>query len=233
MQDPAVTARQTAPVPPRPETTSTITVAARSATLTHGTVQALRPVTFTLTAGQCLAVTGPNGSGKSTLLSLVAGRSRPTSGDLDVLGVPATQSRRSHARQVSVLIGAFACYPDLTVHEHLQLIAASWPAPDLHENAEQVLTGAGLRTVRDQLPEELSSGESQIFALACATMRPARVLVLDEPEQRLDPTRATQAIAVLARARARGTSIVMATHSSDFRQALADEVLTLQPRDAA
>ena len=218
---------------PSVDAASNAAVTARSVTVTRGTVQALRATTFALAPGRCLAVTGPNGSGKTTLLALVSGHADPTTGEVEVLGVPAVRARRRHARDLSVLTGGFAYYPDLTVAEHLQLIAASWPTQDLRTSVEDALTAAGLLVVRDQLPEELSSGESQMFALACATMRPARVLVLDEPEQRLDATRRAQCIAVLSRVKHDGCAIVMATHSEQLREALADQTLTLQARDDA
>ncbi|NAZ84447.1 ATP-binding cassette domain-containing protein [Kineococcus sp. R8] len=212
---------------------ATAVASARSAGLVRGSVEALRPTSFALAPGRCLAVVGPNGSGKSTLLDLLAGRARPTSGAVEVLGRPADEARRACAADVSVLLAGFACYPDLTVREHLELVAAAWPAGRVLAGVDEVLAATGLGPVRGQFPDELSSGESQVFALACATMRPARLLLLDEPEQRLDADRRAQCLALLRRVKARGISIVVATHSRELRDGLADEVLALHARDAA
>lgn len=148
-----------------------------------------------------------------------------------MLGLPAVRARRHRARDLCVLAGGFACYPDLTVAEHLQLVLVSWPVHEVRTGVEEALEGPGLRGVRDQLPDELSSGESQMFVLACATTRPARVLVLDEPEQRLDATRWAQCTAVLERVERDGCAIVLATHSEQLRDALAEQTLVLTVRD--
>lgn len=215
---------------PRSQPEHVETVAVRAASVTYGTVQALAPITFTVDPGQCVAAVGHNGSGKSTLLALVAGRAAPTSGEVLLWGQPAAQARRTAAADLSVLLGPFASYRDLTVREHLAIVAASWPAVAANGSVQEVLARTGLSVVQHQLPGELSSGEAQMFSLACATMRPARLLVLDEPEQRLDAERRARTAQLLLAAKKRGAAVVLATHDAGLREAVADEVVHLHGR---
>ncbi|MFD6178470.1 MULTISPECIES: ABC transporter ATP-binding protein [unclassified Isoptericola] len=191
------------------------------ATRTHGTVQVLGPTTLTLGPGEAAAVVGPNGSGKSTLLRLVAGKDEPTTGRVRVLGLPAGQARLRRREDVAVLLGGLSAYPDLTVAEHLRLVASAWagrhPGPDV----EAALAAAELDRVRDQLPGELSSGEGQMFALATTLYRPARLVLLDEPEQRLDARWRAVARRLVAGALDAGRALLVATHDPDLRADLA------------
>ncbi|MFI2104063.1 ATP-binding cassette domain-containing protein [Isoptericola sp. NPDC019693] len=196
-------------------------VEVRDASRTHGSVQVLAPTSLTVGPGEAAAVVGPNGSGKSTLLRLVAGKDEPTSGEVRVLGLPAGRARLRRREDVALLLGGLSAYPDLTVAEHLRLVASAWagrhPGPDV----ETALAAAELDRVRDQLPGELSSGEGQMFALATTLYRPARLVLLDEPEQRLDARWRAVARRLVAGALDAGRALVVATHDQDLRADLA------------
>jgi ABC-2 type transport system ATP-binding protein len=193
----------------------------QAATRTHGTVQVLAPVSLTLLPGQGCAVVGPNGSGKSTLLRLVAGTDDPTSGSVQVLGVPAREARLAHRESISRLLGPPPTYPDLTVVEHLKLVEVAWSGRHRGPDADAALATAHLDRVRDQFPGELSSGESQMFALALALYRPADLVLLDEPEQRLDAVWRQVARELVLAALDQGRAVLAATHDPGLREALA------------
>jgi len=184
-------------------------------------VQVLGPTSLTLGPGEAAAVVGPNGSGKSTLLRLVAGKDEPTSGDVRVLGLPAGQARLRRREDVAVLLGGLSAYPDLTVAEHLRLVASAWAGRHPGPGVDEALEAAELGRVRDQLPGELSSGEGQMFALATTLYRPARLVLLDEPEQRLDARWRAVARRLVAGALDAGRALLVATHDPDLRADLA------------
>ena len=192
------------------------------ATRTYGTVEVLAPTSLTVAPGQAVAVVGPNGSGKSTLLRLVAGRDDPTAGSVRVLGLPAPEARRRRREDVAQLLGGLAAYPDLTVAEHLRLVSSAWAGRHPGPSVEDALAAAELDRVRDQLPGELSSGEGQMFALAATLYRPARLVLLDEPEQRLDARWRSVARRLIGRAADAGRALVVATHDADLRADLAE-----------
>jgi ABC-type multidrug transport system ATPase subunit len=204
-------------------------------------VALLSATSFTLAAGEALAVTGSNGSGKTTLLRILAGLARPTSGAARIHGAPIDERSPAFRRVVSGSIGRPPVARDLTLEEHLALVAASWGSSveEARERAAVELERWQLTALRRRFPHELSSGQSQLFALALAVVRPYEVLVLDEPEQRLDPDRLGIVIEVLRQEIAAGSTVVFATHSVVLRKAIASQILRLggealdvEPRDA-
>lgn len=192
-------------------------------------VALLEPVSFTVAQGEALAVTGSNGSGKTTLLRLLAGLARPTSGRARIHGAPIDERSPAFRRVVSGSIGRPPVARDLTLEEHLALVAASWGSSvdEARERAAAELERWQLTALRRRFPHELSSGQSQLFALALAVVRPYEVLVLDEPEQRLDPDRLGIVIEVLRQEIAAGRTVVFATHSVVLREAIANRMLLL------
>lgn len=198
-----------------------VLVDVEAATRTHGTVQVLAPTSLRVRAGEAVAVVGPNGSGKSTLLRLVAGVDEPTSGTVRTLGLPAGEARQRRREDLALLLGGLSTYQDLTVAEHLRLVSVAWAGRHPGPSVDEALAAAELTRVRDQFPGELSSGESQMFALATTLYRPARLVVLDEPEQRLDARWRAVARRLVRRALDQGRALVVATHDAELRAELA------------
>lgn len=192
----------------------------------------LAPTSVAIDAGECVAVLGPNGAGKTTLLRLLAGRIRPASGRITLRGEPLDERRRAVRREISALIEPPALYPDLVLTEQLALIEAAWasetrgggrasagPVAGLGLSA---LDAFGLEPLRDRFPHELSSGQRQLTSLAVVFARPANVLLLDEPEQRLDPDRRALLASAMRGARDRGAAIVFASHDAELVEQVAD-----------
>ena len=204
-------------------------IEASKLTLSIDDVALLVPTSIRLAAGEALAVTGSNGSGKTTLLRILAGLARPTSGAARIHGAPVDERSPAFRRVVSGSIGRPPVARDLTLEEHLALVAASWGSSvqEARERAAAELERWQLTALRRRFPHELSSGQSQLFALALAVVRPYEVLVLDEPEQRLDPDRLGIVIEVLREEIAAGRTVVFATHSVVLRQAIASRILRL------
>lgn len=195
----------------------------------EGEVELLSPVSLRVDAGEVLALRGHNGSGKTTLLRLLAGLRRPSTGSVEVLGHAPDDRDPALRAALAALIGPPQTARDLTVREHLRFLSATWgrAAGPAQEEADALLEELALTPLAARFPHELSSGQSQLLALALTLGRPSRVLLLDEPEQRLDPDRLTLvADALRARAGA-GTAIVLASHSAALVDSLATAELTL------
>ncbi|WP_114907850.1 ABC transporter ATP-binding protein [Ornithinimicrobium murale] len=187
----------------------------------------LPPVSFQLETGSALAVVGPNGAGKTTLLRVLAGLIAPTSGLVSVAGASIEERNPVFRRRVAALIGMPPLARDLTVREHLVLVATSWgtPADHAQEQSDALLTSFDLARLGRRFPHELSSGQVQLFSIALTLARPFNLLVVDEPEQRLDRHRLGLVTAALQAHVRAGTTLVFATHSADLVEQLANQVL--------
>jgi ABC-2 type transport system ATP-binding protein len=194
----------------------------------YGPLQALRPVDLTVTGGRCIAFLGVNGSGKSTLLRIAAGRDTPTSGRVTYDGRPLREDALVARTEIAVVGDPRSAYPDLTVREHLLMVAVAHGgghrAPDLVDAA---LAECRLSDHATALPGWLSSGQQQALQLAAVLVRPRRLLILDEPEQRLDPAARRWLAGVLGREKARGVALLLATHHTELAEAVADEAIVL------
>lgn len=189
----------------------------------------LSPVSIEVRRGEAVVVRGRNGTGKSTLLQVLAGVRKPSSGTVRINGSIVAERDRGFRRTVSTMIGLPPMAVDLTVRDHVTLVATTWfddPAA-VEGIAESVLEELGLGELGERFPHELSSGQTQLFGLALMLARPFEVLILDEPEQRLDPEHVESVIRALRSRRDRGSTLVVATHSVVLTEALADHVLEL------
>lgn len=196
----------------------------RGVTRRFGELVVLDGVTFTVEAGQAVAVVGPNGSGKTTLLRCVVGADRPDEGDVFIDGRRAYETDPRIRAIMAAALDDIDFFPDLSVGEHLELLAyAHGGAP---EAARQALAEWGLEGIRDQLPSTLSSGQRRRLALASCFVRPRRLLVLDEPEQRLDRDGRRWLADRLLQEKATGTAVLMASHHPELTEAVADQVIT-------
>ncbi len=190
--------------------------------------QALAKLNLTLRPGQCVALLGHNGSGKSTLLRIAAGRDRPSTGTVTFDGLPMSENDPRVRARVAVVGDTAACYPDLTVREHLRLVAVAHGVEDAEEWIDHILAERLLAEHADALPGALSSGQLQSLLLASALVRPRDLLLLDEPEQRLDPD-ARRRLADLIRSETKGgVGVLLVTHHGELARAVADRVVVLR-----
>ncbi|MFF2792639.1 ATP-binding cassette domain-containing protein [Streptomyces sp. NPDC058049] len=188
----------------------------------------LEDVNLALGAGRCLALAGANGSGKSTLLRVCVGRQQPDRGDVSFADAPPREVDVAFRRDVALLLDGADCFPDLTVGEHVRMVAtAHGLGADVGPAAAQVLAELGLAERLDAFPGTLSAGQRQMLMLASVLVRPARLIVVDEPEQRLDVWARRTLAAALGAAKERGTAILLASHDRGVVDAVADEVLVL------
>ena len=177
--------------------------------------------------GEAVALTGRNGAGKSTILRCIVGADRPDSGIVELNGIPLRETDPLIRRDVATVIDDLDFFPDLSVVEHLDLLARAHGIPDPDEAVDEVLEEVQLVPQSGQLPGTLSSGQRRRLALATAFVRPRKLLVLDEPEQRLDTEGVEWLAERLLAERARGLAIVMASHEPALVDRVATRVLRL------
>lgn len=190
----------------------------------------LSPTDIRVDPGMALAVRGRNGSGKTTLLRILSGRLRPSSGAATIDGRTIDDRDRAVRRSVSALIGTPAYAADLTLREHLRYISTTWGVTGqaADDAADELLHAFRIDALARRFVTELSSGQSQLFALATALVRPFDVLILDEPEQRLDAERRNVVAERVLLAKERGAAIVFASHNTELIERIADEAITVE-----
>ncbi|UED85380.1 ABC transporter ATP-binding protein [Streptomyces profundus] len=193
----------------------------------YGRRTVLASVSLTLTAGDRVALLGQNGSGKSTLLRIAAGRETPDAGTADFLGEPASEDRPEFRAGVACALAPGACYPDLTVREHLLLVALAHAVPDAEALVDEALAGHRLSGHADELPNVLSAGLTQLLSLAATRVRPRALLILDEPEAHLDELARAELAERLNQEAAEGTAILLATHDATLADRITDRQYTL------
>ncbi len=177
--------------------------------------------------GEAIALTGRNGSGKSTLLRCLVGADRPDDGTIEVMGQSLVEASPEIRRDMATVIDDLDFFPDLSVVEHLDLLARAHGMDDPDDMVDAVLEEVQLVPQSGQLPGTLSSGQRRRLALATAFVRPRKLLVMDEPEQRLD----TEGVAWLAERlkteRQQGLAVVFASHEPALVEQVATRVIEL------
>jgi iron complex transport system ATP-binding protein len=203
---------------------------------THGAGFELRDVTLTIDKGSLTALLGPNGGGKTTLVSLLAGVLTPQRGQVRLEGVDLRSiSRRQIARRIALVPQETHPAFDYTVlemvlmgrHPHLGRFAIE--GPEDIAIATEALAATGTSALAERSYMTLSGGEKQRVVIASALAQAADLLLLDEPTASLD-LRYQLELATLLRQlnRARGVTMVLATHDLNLAAALCTHVVAIR-----
>ena len=177
--------------------------------------------------GEAIALTGRNGSGKSTVLRCIIGADRPSEGRVEAFGRKVSETDPAFRRDVATIVDDLDFFPDLSVVEHLDLLARAHGLADPDALVDEVLDEVQLVPQSAQLPGTLSSGQRRRLALATALVRPRKLLVMDEPEQRLDVEGVAWLGARLKHEMSKGLAIVMASHEPTLVNALGARIVRL------
>ena len=178
----------------------------------------LEEVSFSIEAGETLAILGASGSGKSTLLGLLAGLDAPSSGTVyldgeDIFAYDEDGRARLRGRLAGFVFQSFQLLPALTALENVMLPLELRGQRDARQQAEAVLRRVGLAHRLHHQPKHLSGGEQQRVAIARAFVVQPKILFADEPTGNLDAATGKQIIELLLELnREQGTTLVLVTH---------------------
>jgi ABC-2 type transport system ATP-binding protein len=205
--------------------------------VSYGQRRALEGVTLSVAEGEIVTLLGANGSGKSTAVRTIAGLLAPSAGTVRVAGWdPHREPEGEQARAALALVpDSPLLYDDLTVEQHLELVTVTHGVGGEHLDAHiaSLLALLGLSARAGFLPRELSRGMRQKTQLACALIRPAELLVLDEPVVGLDPPSQGLLHRLLADRKREGTAVLLTTHQLAFADGLADRAVLLDEGEVA
>lgn len=188
------------------------------------------PVSLTVEPGDVVVIVGANGTGKSTLLRTVVGLLKPLAGRAEVMGAPVDDRTRAFRRHVAVELGEEAFFPTLTTREHLLLTCVGHGVADPEAVVDAQLDDFGLVERADALPAALSSGQRRRLLLASVFARPRSLMILDEPEQRLDTSMRQRLGEFLIEERDGGGGVLMASHDPRLVAQVATTVVALSER---
>ena len=195
-----------------------VTNLGKRVSLPSGQLTILEGVSFSIAAGERVAIVGASGSGKSTLLSLLAGLDVPSSGDVELAGASLAgldEDGRAKLRgeRVGFVFQAFQLLPSLTALENAMLPLELRGERDARTPAKAILEEVGLGARLHHYPRQLSGGEQQRVALARAFVARPDVLFADEPTGNLDTHTGEAVVNLLFRMNAEsGTTLVLVTH---------------------
>jgi putative ABC transport system ATP-binding protein len=178
---------------------------------------ALQGVSLKLERGEFVAVTGPSGSGKSTLLACLAGMDNPDGGSVHIAGRrishrPEPERARIRARHIGMLFQNSNLLNHLTVTQNVALVR-SLAGRAQRADRPDLLSLLGLAERAAAYPGQLSGGELARAGLAVALANAPAALLADEPTGELDSVTESRVLNLLADAAARGTAILVASHS--------------------
>ena len=198
-------------------------------------VVALRGLYMSVRKAEMVAVMGPSGSGKTTLINLLAGIDKPTAGYLRVFGVElhkaderTLEEHRLH--RVGVIFQFFNLIPSLTALENVELpmVLAGRPMMQRRQRALELLRMVGLEHRKHHRPDELSGGEQQRVAIACALANDPPLILADEPTGELDWESGSKVVELLRRAvNEAGKTVIVATHDPRIAR-VADRILRIE-----
>jgi branched-chain amino acid transport system permease protein len=221
-------------VPHAAGTTGRVLLECQGVAKSFGGIRALRGVDLQVMEGEILALVGPNGSGKSTLINMISGHFALSGGTIMMHGEtisglpPHAIARRGIARTYQIP----RLFDHLSVLENVRLCAAfgyTGGAADASPDAlaRQWLAFTGLADKAHLLPPALNLHERKFVEFARALAARPRLLLLDEVLCGLTPTEVDQAVVMIQKIRAGGTTIVFVEHLMRAVVALADRVAVL------
>ena len=182
----------------------------------------LDQVTFSIQAGETIAIVGPSGSGKTTLLGLCAGLDSSSTGSVVLNGealerLNEDQRAAVRSRDVGFIFQNFQLLPTLTALENVMVPLELKKRANAKEKAMELLDKVGLEDRATHYPTQLSGGEQQRVSIARAFANAPKILFADEPTGNLDTeTGAMIENLIFDLNKEQGTTLVLVTHDLEL-----------------
>jgi len=181
---------------------------------------ALNKINLNIDKGEFVAVMGPSGCGKSTLLNILGLLDTPNSGDFyflgeNVAGYNEKQRAKIRKKNIGFVFQNFNLIDQLTVFENVEmpLIYLGMSTNERKHRIDIALEQMQISHRSKHYPSQLSGGQQQRVAVARAIVSKPQFILADEPTGNLDSAHGDEVMNILADLNARGTTIIMVTHS--------------------
>jgi ABC-2 type transport system ATP-binding protein len=205
---------------------SEIVIEAKGLSKRYGKITAVDSIDFTVSAGEIFGLLGPNGAGKTTTILMLLGLSDISAGTARVFGHDPMREPLAVKRRVGYLPDSVGFYDHLTAADNLHYTARLMriPAAERGTKIAAALARVGLSEVADHKVGTFSRGMRQRLGLAEIVMKDARVAILDEPTNGLDPQASIELLDLIRSLKALGVSILLSSHLLDRVQSVCDRV---------
>ena len=191
----------------------------------RGTTIAVDGLDLAVPEGGVFGFLGPNGSGKTTTIRCLLGLSRPTDGNLRLLGRPVPEGLGEALRGTGAIVETPALFPTMSARENLTLLGAIdgvGPHP-----VDEALAAVGLADRADETVKKYSLGMRQRLAIAAALLKEPEILILDEPANGLDPAGMREVRELLRDLACEGRTVFVSSHILAEIEQVCDRVAIL------
>ena len=201
-------------------------IEAKGLTKRYGAATAVDNVSFGVAAGEIFGLLGPNGAGKTTTILMLLGLSDISDGQARVFGHDPMREPLAVKRMVGYLPDSVGFYDHLTAADNLHYTARLMGlGPDeRNRRIAAALVRVGLEKVANRKVGTFSRGMRQRLGLAEIVMKEARVAILDEPTNGLDPQASIELLALIRSLKEQGVSILLSSHLLDRVQSVCDRI---------
>ncbi len=200
----------------------------------HPNITVLQDLSLRIDRGEFVFLVGKSGAGKSTIVRLITAEERPSSGTVEVNGLPVSKlpyrKIPTLRRQIGVVYQDFKLLDQKTVYENIAfaLEVCGEPSASIRVVVPQVIGIVGLEGKEDRYPRHLSGGEQQRVAIARALVHRPNILIADEPTGDLDALTSRGIVDVLVKINDLGTTLVFVTHNKDVVNMLKKRVISVK-----
>jgi putative ABC transport system ATP-binding protein len=185
--------------------------------------QVLHHINMRVRANEFALLQGVSGSGKSTLLSLIAGFEKPSSGAVyigedPISKLPDLHQSRLRNAHIGFVFQAYELFEDVTVQDNVFMPTVVYPSSytDARARIKDAMASAGIDHKAGERVKNLSGGEKQRCAIARALVNDPAIIICDEPTANLDHANSLALLELLKTLKARGKTILVATHDPLF-----------------
>ncbi|WP_164668097.1 cell division ATP-binding protein FtsE [Virgibacillus doumboii] len=197
-------------------------------------VTALNGINIDIDQGEFVYIVGPSGAGKSTFVKLMYREVKPSDGTIIINEVDMSELKEKKVpflrREIGVIYQDFKLLPKLSVYENiafaLEVIEES--PRNIRKRVMDVLDLVGLKNKARFIPDELSGGEQQRVSIARAIVNHPKIVIADEPTGNLDPETSWGIMRIFEEINARGTTVIMATHSKEIVNTIKKRVIAVE-----
>jgi ABC-2 type transport system ATP-binding protein len=189
-----------------------------------GIVNAINGLDLEIRRGECFGLLGPNGAGKTTTIEIFEGLLRPTSGDVEILGMHWGENDNELRQRIGISLQETRFTERLTVFETLVLFRSFYR---IGHRPEDIMEDVGLSEKDKSWVGKLSGGQRQRLAVACALVGDPHLLFLDEPTTGLDPQSRRHLWDIIRKLQQEGRTVLLTTHYMDEAERLCNRVAVI------